>query len=84
MKHAVILLALACASCASFADVPKAADPVAQHALPVTGEALQKLADAFRVLCPVGKRPPACEAAKAALNGAIDYYTTVNNLVDDE
>lgn len=81
MKTLIMVLALAASGCgATFADVPAAVEPVLDGGLPLAGETLQSLSDAFKAICKKPYDAP-CEAARKVLNDAIDVYTKTNNLV---
>ena len=80
MRYLLLLLCLTgCAE--TWAEAPKALDPVAHNVFPVTGKTLQALSASFYSLCPADKpRPPACLTARDALNTAIDAYNAANDL----
>lgn len=82
MKNLLLALALTLAGCAELQEVRKAADPVAEHALPIAGDALQKLADIYNALCLSDSRPVVCDAARDALNKAIAHYNELNELAE--
>jgi len=75
------LITFALSGCASWAEVPKAVDPVAQHALPLAGETLIELSDVFYALCgQAGEdRSEPCLKAQDALNRAVKIYNEMND-----
>jgi len=68
---------------ASWAEAPKAVEPVAQHVFPVTGESLQRLSDSFYALCgrDEAARSASCVKAKDTLNEFIRAYNKANDFV---
>lgn len=81
MKNLFLVVALL-SGCAELTAVRKAADPVAEHALPIAGDALQKLADVYNALCLVDNRPALCDSARDSLNKAIAHYNELNEFAE--
>lgn len=78
-----LLFSVGAAGCGQqWAEAPAAVEPVAEHAFPLTGEALRALSAGFYDLCPVEKpRGPACLKVKDTLNKVIRAYTEANDMV---